>query len=226
MTTPQPFNPDDGDLLAGYHRFRVEIADEAAERARLAAGQQPRTLWIGCSDSRVIPEEITDASPGELFVLRNVANIIPPSGSDDTVGAVIEYAVGHLNVERAIVCGHSGCGGVAALFSSVDAAHDPHLARWVELARPAARQAAELPEGERLAAAVRANVLLQREHLLTYPCVEAAVAAGSLRVYACVYQIGTGEVLVYHSPTGAWQSLPAQLSGRLPAKRPGTGSGG
>jgi carbonic anhydrase len=122
---------------------------------------------------------------------------------------VIEYAVLHLHVARVIVCGHTECGGIAALSSQLDAASEPHLAAWVELARPALARvaAAQAPEAERAVAAVKANVLLQREHVLTYPCVAAALAAGTLQVYAILYTLHSGEVLVYNDAQQDWRSL-------------------
>ena len=201
---------EDTELLAGYHRYRQSIAASPSELAVLARAQTPSTLWIGCSDSRVIPEQITDSDPGELFVLRNIANIVPPVGADDTVGAIIEFAVLHLRVARVIVCGHSACGGVAALSSQLDAEVEPHLARWIELARPAVARvaAAALPEAERADALVKANVLLQCEHLRTYPCVAAAQAAATLRVYAACYTLHSGEVLIYSDARQEWVALP------------------
>ena len=99
------------ELLAGYGRYRRNIAGNQRKLERLAReGQSPTTLWVGCSDSRVIPEQITDADPGDLFVMRNIANFVPPYGRDDAVGAVIEFAVLQLGVKQIIVCGHSGCG--------------------------------------------------------------------------------------------------------------------
>jgi carbonic anhydrase len=201
----------DAELLAGYHRYRRTIEGSGPRLTSLAHGQSPHTLWIGCSDSRVIPEAITDADPGDLFVLRNIANIVPPNGTDDTVGAVIEYAVRHLHVENIIVCGHSGCGGVAALAGQIDSSSEPHLARWIELARPAVERVAAVPtpDADLAVATVKANVLLQREHLLTYPCVEAARDAGSLRVYAALYTLHSGEVLVYSDARQDWVGLEA-----------------
>ena len=152
----------------------------------------------------------TVSDPGKLFVLRTIANIVLPVGADDTVGAIIEYAVLHLRVARVIVCGHSGCGGVAALSAQLDMDAEPHLARWVELARPAvARVAADaVPEAERANALVQANVLLQCEDLRTYPCVAAALTAGTLRIYGAFYTLHSGEVLIYSDRRQAWVALP------------------
>jgi carbonic anhydrase len=197
------------ELLAGYHRFKRDIVDDLPELERLSQdGQTPRTLWIGCSDSRVVPELIIDASPGELFVLRNVANIVPPCGHDDTVGAVVEYAVLHLNVALVVLSGHTHCGGIAALAGRFDADEEPHLANWMELARPALERVPDgLNDEELLLARIRANVLLQREHLLTYPCVARRVSDETLRVFACVYDIASGDVEVFRQATGDWLSL-------------------
>jgi carbonic anhydrase len=202
------------ELLAGYHRFKRDIADDLPELERLAIeGQTPTTLWIGCSDSRVVPELITDASPGDLFVLRNVANIVPPHGHDDTVGAVIEYAVLHLQVAQIVLSGHTECGGIKALAGQLDVEVEPHLAQWIELARPALERATTevLPEPsdeDVLLARIRANVLLQREHLMTYPCVRTRVADGLLVVFACVYDIRSGDVEVFNVTLGEWVLLP------------------
>lgn len=215
---------DDADLLAGYHRYRRKVADERVDRAALARGQAPRALWIGCSDSRVIPEEITDADPGELFVIRNVANIVPPPGLGDAVGAVIEFAVLVLRVARIIVCGHTGCGGVAALGDGVDATATPQLARWIELAREAEIGPGDtgMTTEDRLVATVKANALLQRDRLRTYPCVVDGLAAGTLSVQAALYVVDTGEVLVFSDARRAWLALPdppdLAPSGRLPAR--------
>jgi carbonic anhydrase len=202
------------ELLAGYHRFKRDIVDDLPELERLALeGQTPTTLWIGCSDSRVVPELITDASPGDLFVLRNVANIVPPYGHDDTVGAVIEYAVLHLQVAQIVLSGHTQCGGIRALTGQLDVEVEPHLAQWIELARPALERAAteaqpEQSADEVLLARIRANVLLQREHLMTYPCVQAGVADASLVVFACLYDIRSGDVEVFNMTLGNWVPLP------------------
>ncbi len=201
---------DDLQLLAGYHRYRRRIADLRPELAARAQGQSPRALWIGCSDSRVIPEQITDADPGELLVLRNVANIVPPAGTDDAVGAIVEFAVLSLRVGRIIVCGHTDCGGVAALSEQLDPEREPQLARWVELARPAETRVAGLglPAAECALETTKANVLVQRERLVAYPCVAAGLGAGTLSVQAALYTLETGEVLVFSDVGQAWLPLP------------------
>ncbi len=203
---------DASELIAGYHRFRRKVVGQEPAMAERARGQSPAALWIGCSDSRVIPEEITDADPGELFVLRNIANVVPPCGTNNTVGAIIEFAVLRLHVAHIIVCGHTGCGGIAALTNDEpDPVTEPHLGHWIELIRPAADAVAALglPEAERADATSRVNVLLQRDNLMTYPCVDAALAARTLSVNAALYTLTSGEVLVYDDETGSWVPLPA-----------------
>ena len=127
-------------ILSGIGRFRDHYQQNLTLFERLATqGQAPAVLWIGCSDSRVVPEVITSAEPGELFVLRNIANVIPPYGTGETsAGAAIEYAIRHLHVSHAVVCGHTDCGGIKALGKPLDMGHEPHVVRWLEHARPAA----------------------------------------------------------------------------------------
>lgn len=192
----------------GHRKFKERFAAAREEFERLARdGQKPTALWIGCSDSRVIPEMITEAGPGELFVMRNVANIVPACGApgSDQAGAVIEYAVLGLKVTHVAICGHTACGGIRALAKGVDAGSSPHLARWLELARPAA-----LPGGEGLdpaweLASVKANTLLQRANLMTYPCVAERAAAGLLAVRAGVYDTFTGDLLVAGDTPDEWR---------------------
>jgi carbonic anhydrase len=134
-------------LLTGHRRFKERFEADRERFVRLAEeGQQPEVLWIGCSDSRVIPEQITGAEPAELFVMRNIANVVPPFGTGDmAVGAVIEYAVLHLHAPHVVICGHTQCGGIKALEGHVDLAREPHIARWVEWARAQYEQDRPLP---------------------------------------------------------------------------------
>ena len=198
------------ELLAGYGRYRRNIAGNQRKLERLAReGQSPTTLWVGCSDSRVIPEQITDADPGDLFVMRNIANFVPPYGRDDAVGAVIEFAVLQLGVKQIIVCGHSGCGGIVAMESTLDEQREPHLARWIAQAgERLPRLPADMPEEQRLFETVKANVLAQRDNLLTYPFVRQGVDEKRLKLFGCVYQIETGEVIAYVDGVAEWRPLP------------------
>jgi len=199
------------EILKGHRRFREGFdAEREFFRALAAEGQSPRVLWIGCSDSRVVPEHITGARPGDIFVTRNIANVVPPPGPGaEAVGAVIEYAVGHLRVPHAVVCGHTECGGIAALGGALDAEREPHVARWLEWARPALEHLGSPgpAPGGTSAEAERANVLIQVENLRKYPCVADAVEAGALATHAWLYDVWTGELSAFDSSSGEWRAL-------------------
>jgi len=196
------------EIVEGVRRFHERREQNLELFRRLAEeGQAPLALFIGCSDSRVPPEVITDAGPGVLFVTRNVANIVPPYGSGEVaVGAVVEYAVRHLHVQQIIVCGHTDCGGIKALDAQPNWDREPHIARWIEHARPARTkvQASGLPPEECHLATVRENVLLQLEHLRSYDPVREAERAGALALVGWVYHLDTGTVEAYDPQAGAW----------------------
>ncbi len=198
-------------LIDGHRKFKWKFTAEKEKFLRLATkGQAPMALWIGCSDSRVGPEIITQAEPGQIFVHRNIANLVPPAGQpDNATGAVIEYAVQHLQVGHIIVCGHSGCGGIQALDHPANLSHDPHLAAWLDLARPARQQveAAGTPQPERFLATVKANVRLQCQNLMSYACVHEAVQSGKLAVHAWLYDLQTGDLLENDDRTCVWQKI-------------------
>lgn len=197
-------------LLCGYRRFREDFPHHREWRDLAEQGQHPRVLWIGCSDSRVAPEVLLGAGLGDLFVVRNVANIVPPHDcGENEAGAAIEYAVQHLGVAHAIICGHTECGGIAAARAHVDAAHDPHVAHWLEWAREACAEVArrDLPESACYEETIRANTLLQRERLRGYPCVQAAEAAGKLVLHAWLYDLHSGALSAYDDVAGAWVEL-------------------
>ena len=199
-------------LLSGHEDFkRGKFAQEREVFARLAEeGQSPNVLWIGCSDSRVIPEQITGAEAGELFIMRNIANIVPPpDAKSDSSGAVIEYAVRHLRVAHIVICGHTDCGGIRALESAVDRDAEPHIARWLHWARPARSAAlrAGAREGELYAETIKANVLLQREHLHAHGCVMEGLNSGALRIHCWLYDLRSGELHAHDRSTGEWAPL-------------------
>ena len=193
-------------ILTGVARFRTYFQENRELFELLATeGQSPQALFIGCSDSRVAPEWITQCDPGDLFVARNIANIVPPYGTGQTgIGAVIEYAVLRLKVRQIILCGHTGCAGIHFLDEAADWTCEPHIARWIEHARPAKTQvdASGLPEEERHVATVRANVLLQLENLRSYDPVRNGEKAGTLTLHGWVYHLATGIIEAYDAECG------------------------
>jgi carbonic anhydrase len=198
-------------LVEGHFRFRAAFAANRELFLALAEeGQHPKVMWIGCSDSRVIPEVITGADPGELFILRNVANLVPPFGpGGDAAGSAIEFAVVHLEVADIVVCGHSDCGGIKALEEPADPIHRPHLTRWIQRLRPAIAQVDadyEVDE-ERWATIARANALLQLQNLRTYACVREAERDGRLRLHAWMYELASGELQAFDIGSGTWRAL-------------------
>ncbi len=205
-----------GDLLqqetrearANYYQSESELIE------KLSHGQRPFILYIGDADSRVMPSRVLGARPGDVFVVRTIANIVPPVGSPaSSVGAVVEYAVYHLQVEHIVVCGNTLCGGIQELGLPPDE-REPALAAWLDYARAARDRVSEGLKGRaRLYATVEANVLLQVEHLLTYPCVIAGIAAGKLQIHAWVYDARTGRVRAYDESAGIFlEEAPFELA--------------
>ncbi|HEX7118036.1 MAG TPA: carbonic anhydrase [Longimicrobiales bacterium] len=184
-------------LLEGLQRFRAELFPlyrEHYERL-VAEGQKPSTLFIGCSDSRVMPALLTDALPGEMFIVRNVGAVVPPFGRPDAAGvaAAIEFALHALDVTDIVVCGHSHCGAVGALYEP-PGPEMAHLSRWIEHLRPA-RLDDEPAEGV-LRRTERRAVALQVTHLMTYPDVRERVEGGRLALHGWHYVIEAGNVEV------------------------------
>jgi carbonic anhydrase len=199
------------DAKEGHERFRAQFEKDRAFYQGLAvAKQKPRLLWIGCADSRVVPAQITSADPGELFEVRNIANVVPPANAcDDAVGAAIEYGLGHLGIDDIVVCGHTGCGGIAALLEPIPPDREAHLGRWVEFTKPAHQliAAAQVPEAERLTATIKAHVQFQLDNLMTYPIVHDGVAAGKISVHGWIYDMEQGTLSAYDSQSGEWRGL-------------------
>jgi carbonic anhydrase len=202
-------------ILAGIGRFQTYFLENLELFERLATqGQAPGVLFIACSDSRAAPELLTDAEPGDLFVIRNLANIVPPYGTGEMeMGAVVEYAVRRLQVQHIILCGHTDCGGIKVLEQPADWSREPHIARWIEHARPARTkvEASGLPQEERHVATVRENVLLQLEHLRSYDPVREGERDATLALHGWVYHLEQGTLERYDPGSGAWIPLePAQ----------------
>lgn len=196
-------------LLQRSHAARQRFLDREAELlTRLAGeGQAPESLFIGCSDSRVLAESLVGAKPGDLFVARVVANIVPPHDvTPNSVAAVIEFAVGALGVRNIIICGHTDCGGIRALTNKALAEEMPSLHNWLASARPVLDRVN--PEGMSSDAYHRAcveeNVLLQSEHLARYPAVERAMRAGSLDLHGWVFDMAKREMRSYDAESKTW----------------------
>jgi carbonic anhydrase len=184
-------------LLTGYHRFRQDRWPEAkAEYEALAEkGQKPHTLIIACSDSRADPALIFDAAPGELFVVRNVANLAPPYQPDGQlhgVSAALEFGVKVLGVSRIVVMGHALCGGVAAMRTEAPACCADFVAPWVQQGVPAVRRACEAFPADVERASEEAVVRLSIENLRTFPWIAEREAAGRLRLTGLHFGIADG----------------------------------
>jgi carbonic anhydrase len=201
-------------LIQGLHKFQSEVfSAQKSFFERLADGQKPETLFITCSDSRISPNLLTQTGPGELFIVRNAGNIVPPYGSNSAVGgeaATIEYAVQVLGVKEVIVCGHSHCGAMAALLTDGEATRElPAVHQWLghaETTRRIMRESYRHLEGKALlTATIEENVLVQLESLRTHPSVRAKLAAGQLRLHGWVYKIETGEVFSYDPQSGQFE---------------------
>jgi carbonic anhydrase len=198
-------------ILAGARRSKqVFEANRPLYEALATRGQNPKVMFICCSDSRLVPDLITGAEAGDLFVVRNVGNIVPPFGlSEVGPGAAVEYAVLHLGVEHLVVCGHTDCGGIKALDHPPNWSREPHIARWIDNARPAQTkvQASGLPPEELHLATVRENVLLQLEHLRSYDPVRDAERNGRLVLHGWVYYLESGALERFEPESASWQEL-------------------
>jgi carbonic anhydrase len=191
-------------LKAGARKFYAEVHAEKREQYRRAAAtpQKPHTLIIACADSRVDVEAITSSGPGEVFVARNVGNMVPPySGTPGGVTAVIEYAVKALKVQHVVVCGHSDCGAMKGLLHPESTEELPTVRYWLHHGQAALMVAEGLVNkdnhsSEKLRRLTEENVLMQLVHLKTHPSVAGAMARGDLTMSAWVYDIGTGVVRI------------------------------
>ncbi len=197
--------PDE--LLERLRRFQTDAfpLQRSLFRNLVDEGQHPLTLFIGCSDSRLVPYLLTGAGPGELFLVRNVGAFVPPydqSQGFHGTAAAIEFAVLNLHVRRIIVCGHSHCGAIRALYGDVPAAAQ-NLVRWLDLGREAALPVAE-PGAEVLRRTEQRAIVLQLERLMDYPMVREQVEARQLTLHGWHYVIEDGEVHVFDVGVGSF----------------------
>jgi carbonic anhydrase len=207
-------------LVRGVHRFRRDVYEPSrTQYQKLVDGQWPHTLFIACSDSRLALEALTQCEPGDLFVMRNAGNLVPPYGAErGGAAATVEYAVAGLGVRHLVVCGHTGCGAMRALLDPAVLANLPETARWLQHAE-ATRRIVDRRDGHptfdaRWDATVEVNVLIQLENLRTHPAVAAALAHGQLDIYGWVFDLRTGEVRSYDPGRGAFVPLPQVAEGQ------------
>lgn len=191
-------------LVQGIHFFESDVfANRRSFYEKLAEGQKPLALFVTCSDSRINPNLLTQTEPGELFILRNAGNIIPPYGAPGGgESATIEYAISVLGVQDVIVCGHSCCGAMAGLLNPASVENLPAVKSWLDYAASTKRIVEEnyqhITEPKaRLTLTVEENVLVQIENLKTHPSVAAALSRKSLNVHAWVYKLETGKVFAF-----------------------------
>ncbi len=209
-----------GRLIDGYRSFlKTRLPIEQTRFSDLAeTGQSPEVMVIGCCDSRVSPEVIFDARPGELFVVRNVANLVPPytpDGATRAVSAALEFAVQALRVKHIVVLGHGRCGGIRA-FAEPGEPLSPgdFIGRWMELIAPAALSVGprerykDLPEY--LRRLEQASVVTTLDNLMTFPCVSILVERGKLQLHGAFFEVATGLLLVRDPATGAFDPVAAE----------------
>ena len=195
-------------LIQGIHQFQQDGFGRLQTLFQeLAKGQNPETLFITCSDSRIDPNLLTRANPGDLFILRNAGNIIPPHGAvKGGEAATVEFAVAALGVKDIIVCGHSHCGAMKGLIDPDGVKDLPAVADWLSHAEATRRIMREnyshLEAAALLTATIEENVLVQLEHLRTLPSVGARLKRGELRLHGWVYKIETGEVFAFDITSG------------------------
>jgi carbonic anhydrase len=203
-------------LIEGAVAFRQNDFETHEQLfSELGKEQNPHTLFIGCSDSRLVPSMITTTMPGELFIIRNVANIVPPfQNTGEYLAAVsaIEFAIQGLEVENIVVCGHSNCGGIAALYKPAEYFQKlPHTHKWLELALPVKEKVLKiLPEGNHASRewlTEQMNIVEQIHHLLTYPYIAEKYEKGLLTISGWYYIIETGEIFSYNSVKGFFELI-------------------
>lgn len=204
-------------LVKGHELFKKSyFKNHEKEFLELAQkGQQPKVLFIGCSDSRVMPNLITKSGPGDLFMIRNIGNFVAPFKPDEdfhSTAAAIEYAVSVLKIKEIIICGHTQCGACASLFETIEDPELVHTKHWLKLGEEAKNMAVEVlgadAEKEKLLRLTeQLSVVKQIEHILTYPAVKRGVDEGTIHIHGWVYNLATGDIVYYNSDDGCFESL-------------------
>jgi len=199
-------------IVDGFKRFRTEVFPQQEELfKKLATAQNPRAMFITCADSRVVPELITQSSPGDLFVSRNVGNVVPPYGQMmGGVSTAIEYAVMALGVQHIIICGHSDCGAMKAVLDPSGLERMPTVKAWLrhaEVAKTVVADNCGCADHNTLGILTEENVVAQLDHLRTHPSVASRMASGQVFIHGWVYDIETCEIKAYDAQQGEFRLI-------------------
>jgi carbonic anhydrase len=211
-TAPESADEALGAIVGGFKRFRNEVFPQQEELFKaLASAQNPRAMFITCADSRIVPELITQSAPGDLFVTRNVGNVVPPYGQMmGGVSTAIEYAVLALGVQHIIVCGHSDCGAMKAVLAPETLERMPTVKAWLRHSEVALRVVEEncgCGGHDTLGILTEENVVAQLNHLCTHPSVAAKVASAQLFIHGWVYDIESSAIRAYDAESGRFLPL-------------------
>ncbi len=189
------------ELFRGARQFvRSGFKEHEDLYTSLELEQRPHTLFISCSDSRIVPNLLTKSRPGDLFIIRNIANVVPYYRKSEeflATTSAVEYAVKVLEVANIVVCGHSNCGGCKALYAEETLLSQiPQTRRWLELAEPVKRRIAQSSGGvsPSMRQVAEENVILQIEHLHTYPYISDRYTRGEINILGWYYEIGSGDI--------------------------------
>jgi carbonic anhydrase len=201
-------------LFKGVLNFQKEDFESHKDLfEELKEGQKPHTFYIGCSDSRIVPNLITQTMPGEVFVVRNIANIVPPyeinDGTYKCTASILEYAVKYLEVENILVCGHSNCGGLKALFYPPEKLEKlPLVKKWLEIIDDVKEAVIDIEDPKlREWEVEQLNVIKQLDNLMSYPFVKESVEKGKLKLIGWYYIIETGEVYNYNKEKNEFEII-------------------
>ena len=213
-------------LKDGIRRFRSDVYPPRAEQFQKAMRepQRPRALVITCADSRIHPDVLTQSNPGDIFVTRNIGNMVPAYGDMlGGVSAVLEFAVSGLGVKHVVVCGHSDCGAMKALLDPESVSTMPTVKAWLRNAHAAlsvadAVKGPDVTEAELLRLLAEKNVLLQMQHVRTHPSVAGAIARGELTISGWYYDIARGEVLVCDGEDGKFEPVTLDAEAEVPVR--------
>jgi carbonic anhydrase len=212
-------------VVRGFVDFRKRVFPKHKKLfAELATGQAPELLFITCSDSRIDPNMVTQSDPGDLFIIRNAGNIVPPhTRTAGGVTASIEYAVAVLGVAHIVVCGHTHCGAMGGALNPAALDGLPNVRDWLDLSRAAVevvRHAHGGPLGkEHLRAVTEQNVLVQLAHLRTHPTVAARLATNQIQLHGWLYEIESGELLAHDERSGRFEPLDKVYASLLKGRR-------